>query len=51
MKINVKETKHLRISRHNGGNLNIILNEEKIEEVSKFCYLRSLIIDYGRSQL
>ena len=46
-KINVRKIKILRISKHGGCNLNIILNEEKIEQVAKFCYLGSLITDNG----
>ena len=47
MKINVKKTKVMRISRHFGGNLNIILNEDRIEQVTKFYYLGTLIPDNG----
>ena len=38
MKINVKKTKVMRVSR-NAGLLNIIVDGQKVEQVSKFKYL------------
>ena len=43
MKMNVSRKKVMRISKHGGGNLNIILNKEKIEQVANSCYLGTVI--------
>ncbi len=48
MKINVKKTKVMVISRKGGGAVNITLNGVRIEQVAKFCYLGSWITDDGR---
>ena len=47
MKINIKKTKVMRVSKQGGGNVNIVLNEERIKQVAQFCYLGSLITDNG----
>ena len=47
IKINIKKTKVIRVSKQGGGNLNIVLNEETIKQVAQFCYLGSLITDNG----
>ena len=39
MKINIKNTKVMRISKQGSGNVNIVLNEERIKQVAQFCYL------------
>jgi hypothetical protein len=49
MKINIKKTKAMRISK--GGKkaiLKITLNGEEIEHVEKFCYLGSMVTDDAR---
>ena len=45
MKINIKKTKVMRVSKQGGGNVKIVLNEERIKQVAQFCYLGSLITD------
>ena len=47
MKINIKKTKVMKVSKQGGGNVNIVLNEERIKQVRKFRYLGSLITDNG----
>ena len=47
MKINIKKTKVMRVSKQGGGNVNIVLSEERIKQVAQFCYLGSLITDNG----
>ena len=47
MKINIKKTKVMRVSKQGGGNVNVVLNEERIKQVAQFCYLGSLITDNG----
>ena len=48
MKINVKKTKVMVISRKGGGVVKITLNGERIEQVAKFCYLGAWITEDGR---
>ena len=48
MKINVKKTKVMVISRKGGGAVKITLNGERIEQVAKFCYLGAWITEDGR---
>ena len=45
MKINNKKTKVMKISRVEEKNMKITINGEKIEQVTEFCYLGSLISD------
>ena len=47
MKSNIKKTKVMRVSKQGGGNVNIVLNEERIRQVAQFCYLGSFIADNG----
>jgi len=47
MKINIKKTKVMKVSKQGGGNVNIVLNEERIKQVGQFRYLGSLITDNG----
>ena len=47
MKINIKKTKVMRVSKQGGGNLHIVLDEERIKQVTQYCYLGSLITDNG----
>ena len=47
MKINIRKTKVMKVSKQGGGNVNIVLNEERIQQVAQSCYLGSLITDNG----
>ena len=47
MKINIDKSKDMRVSKQGGGNLNVVLNEDRIKQVAQFCYLGSLITDDG----
>lgn len=51
MKINVKKTKVMKVSRKEGGTVNTNLEGQKIEQVNRFKYLGSWITDDGRSEL
>ena len=46
-KINIKKVKCMRVSKQCGGNINIVLDEGKIKQVSQHCHLVSLITDNG----
>jgi len=50
MKINSKKTKIMKISRVEGEekNMKITIDEEEIEQVTKFCYLGGLISDKAK---
>ena len=49
MKINVNKTKAIS---SNGGEINIIIDEQKVEQVSKFkYYLGAWITEHGRSKV
>ena len=48
MKINVKKTKTMRISRRKGSVLNIIIEGKNVEQVKKFRYLGVIITEDGR---
>ncbi|CAF0810481.1 unnamed protein product [Didymodactylos carnosus] len=48
MKINVKKTKTMVISRQGGKLVNIIINGQTVEQVTKFRYLGALITEDGR---
>ena len=48
MKINVKKTKVMVISRKRTGPVTVTLNGERIEQVVKFCYLGSWVTEDGR---
>jgi hypothetical protein len=45
MKINIKKTKVMRISRVKGRKLTIIVDGQKSEQVAQFCYLGSIITE------
>ena len=49
MKIHVNKTKVMKISRKQEENLNIIINGQKVEQVSHFKYLGSLLTEDGGS--
>jgi len=48
MKINVKKTKSMRISRKGDEGINITLNNQQIEQVNNFKYLGAIITSDGR---
>jgi hypothetical protein len=48
MKINVKKTKTMVVSKSGEGTVNITLDGQRIEQVKKFKYLGSVITDDGR---
>ena len=48
MKINVKKTKIMRISRTGEGDLTLFVGGQIVEQVAKFKYLGSLIEANGR---
>ena len=50
MKINVDKTKVMKVSR-NGGEINISIDGQKVEQVSKFKYLGAWITEDGRSEV
>jgi hypothetical protein len=49
MKINIKKTKVMRVSR-GGGDINITINGAKVEQVKSFKYLGHTITDDGRCE-
>jgi hypothetical protein len=49
MRINIKKTKMMRISREEGKSMNITINGNKLEQVTQFCYLGSTITEDCRS--
>ena len=51
MKINLKKTKVMRISREGGSKVDIILDGVKLEQVKQFKYLGAWITEDGRSDL
>lgn len=50
MKINVKKTKVMRVSRTGEGEINIFIEGQRVEQVSKFKYLGSLITADGKCE-
>ena len=49
MKINVKKTKVMKISK-NGGTMNIMIDDQNVEQVNKFKYLGAWITEDGRCE-
>jgi len=49
MKINTKKTKIMRMSTVEGRTMKITVNEQNLERVKQFCYLRSLVTEDCRS--
>ena len=47
MKTNIKKTIVMRVSKQGGGDVNIVVNEERIKQAAQFCNLGSLITDNG----
>jgi len=50
MKVNVKKTKVMRISRQGGGKVNLVIGGQCVEQVTKFKYLGSYISEDGRCE-
>ena len=50
MKLNVKKTKVMRISKRNIGTVDITVEGQKMEQVKSFKYLGSIITDDGRCE-
>ena len=50
MKINIKKTKVMRVSKKAGGKVDIQINGCRIEQVKSFKYLGSTITDDGRCE-
>ena len=50
MKINVKKTKVMKISKKGGGRVNILIDGQKVEQVDKFKYLGAWITEDGRCE-
>ena len=48
MKTNVKKTKVMKISRKGCGKIDIYVNGERIEQVTKFKYLGALLTEDGK---
>ena len=48
MKINVKNTKSMVVSRKGEGTVSIIVDGKRVEQVKRFKYLGSLIAEDGR---
>src|SRR6476469_10369127 len=48
LKINIKKTKAMVVSRNGGQTVNITVEGQSVEQVSKFKYLGSLISEDGR---
>ena len=48
MKINVKKTKTMVVSRTEGKTVNILIEGQKVEQVKKFKYLGTVISEDGR---
>ena len=48
MKINVKKTKTMVVSKKGGGTVDIMLEGQRVEQVKKFKYLGSMVTEDGR---
>ena len=51
MKINVKKTKVMKVSRNGGGEVNIYIDGQRVEQTDTFKYLGSWLTDDGRCEL
>ena len=49
MKMNIKKTKIMLVSKNMDGNLSILVNGQEIERVRRFKYLGSVVSEDGRS--
>ena len=50
MKLNVKKTKTMLVSRKEGGIVNIVIDGQLMEQVKKFKYLGSLLTEDGKCE-
>jgi len=50
MKINIKKTKVMRVSRNGGEVVNIVINGNRVEQVKSFKYLGSTMAEDGRCE-
>jgi hypothetical protein len=50
MKLNVKKTKTMLVSRKEGGTVNIVVDGQLLEQVKKFRYLGALITEDGKCE-
>jgi|SRR6218665_641885 len=50
MKVNIKKTKVMNVSRKGEGELNITIDGERLEQVDRFRYLGSLNTSDGRCE-
>ena len=50
MRINVKKTKVVRMPQRKGRKLRIMVNGKKLESVTQFCYLGSMVTEGCRSE-
>ena len=48
IKINIKKTKVMRVSKSGGGRVSIMLEGKEVEQVRNFIYLGSTLSDDGR---
>ena len=45
MKINIKKTKVMRVSKSGGGRVSVMIEGKEVEQVRNFKYLRSTLLD------
>lgn len=50
MKVNVRKTKTMVVSRKTGGTVNVKIDDQEVEQVSQFKYLGAMITEDGRSE-
>jgi len=50
MKINIKNTKTLKVSRNVGEEINIMINGSRIEQIKSLKYLGSTMTEDGRCE-
>ena len=50
MKVNIKKTKVMKVSRRGKGEINIRIDGERLEQVDRFRYLGALITSDGRCE-
>ena len=48
MKINIKKTKVMRVSKSGGGRVSVMIEGKEVEQVRNFKYLGSTLSDDGR---
>ena len=51
MKINIKKTKVMKISKSGGGVVKLLIDGQQVEQVDKFKYLGAWITDDGRCEV